>query len=144
MYLRACGLGYSRMCALRGPGDTLHHMLVLPQLRLALFGGHDPHAHRLVIGAAGQQRAVLIGPDHTNPLSVTCERLHAVTEARRRRSLYIHTSICFALDCLSAFFTNANIQSLLKGIIWPVLLTQWPLPTSSSSYPWKQTLCGHR
>lgn len=142
MYLGACGLRYSGMCTLRGPGDALHHMLVLPQLRLALFGGHNPHAHCLVIGAAGQQCAVLIGPDHTNPLSVTRERLHAVTETRQRRSLYIRTM--FVLLWAVCLLTLQMQCDLLKGIIWPVLLTQWPLPTSSWSYPWKQTLCGHR
>lgn len=87
MYLRACSLRYGGVCTFRGPRNALHHMLVLPQLGLTLLGSHHPHAHRLVIRAAGQQCAVLIGPDHTHPLPVTRERLHTVTEARWRASL---------------------------------------------------------
>lgn len=66
------------MGALGGPGDALHHVLVLPQLGFALLRGDHPHAHRLVIGAAGEQRAVLVGTDHPHPLPVACERLHTV------------------------------------------------------------------
>ena len=77
-HLWAGGLLDGGVCALRGPGDALHHVLVLPQLRLALFGGHHPHAHRLVVRGAGDQRAVLVRPHHAHPLSVAGERLHTV------------------------------------------------------------------
>ncbi len=83
LYLGACGFLDGGVGALWCPGDALHHMFVLPQLSLALFGGHDPHAHRLVVGAAGDQRAVLIGPDHTDPLPVAREGLHTVANARK-------------------------------------------------------------
>ena len=80
MYLRARGLHDAGVGALGGPGDALHHVLVLPQLGFALFGRHGPHAHSLVIGAAGDQRAVLVGPHHAHPLPVACEGLHAVSD----------------------------------------------------------------
>lgn len=54
-------------------------MFVLPQLRLAFFGGHDPNTDRLIVGAAGDQRAVLVGPHHTNPLPVARKGLHTVS-----------------------------------------------------------------
>lgn len=66
------------MCILRGPGDALHHMFVLPQLSFALLGGHHPDAHRLVVGAACDQGAVLVGTHHSDPLPVAGEGLHAV------------------------------------------------------------------
>lgn len=62
-------------------------MLVLPKLSFALLGGSDPHAHCLVIGAAGQQRAVLIGPHHPHPFPVARKRLHAVTTRAQKTSL---------------------------------------------------------
>lgn len=69
------------MSALWGPGNALHHVLVFPQLGFALFGSHHPHAHSLVIGAAGDERAVLVGPHHADPLPVAREGLHAVAGA---------------------------------------------------------------
>lgn len=72
------------MSAFWRPGDALHHVFVLPQLRFALFGSHHPHAHGLVIGAAGDERAVLVGPHHADPLPVAREGLHAVAEAQKR------------------------------------------------------------
>lgn len=54
-------------------------MLVLSELGFALLCGHHPDAHRLVVGAAGDQGAVLVGPHHAHPLSVPRESLHAVT-----------------------------------------------------------------
>lgn len=77
-HLWACGFQDGGMSVLRGPGDTLHHMFVLPQLRFALLGGHHPDTHCLVVGAAGDQRAVLVGTHHSDPLPVACERLHTV------------------------------------------------------------------
>lgn len=59
-------------------------MLMLPQLSLALFGSHDPHTHRLVVGATGNQCTVLVGPHHTDPLPVACEGLHAVADAQKK------------------------------------------------------------
>lgn len=82
-YLRACGVLDGGVCTLWCPGDALHHMFVLPQLSLALFGGHDPHTHRLVVGAAGNQCAVLVGPHHTDPLPVACEGLHTVANGQK-------------------------------------------------------------
>lgn len=77
-YLRAGGLQDGGVGALGSPGDALHNMFVLPQLGFALLGGHHPHTHRLVIGATGDQRAVLVGTDHPHPLPVACECLHTV------------------------------------------------------------------
>ena len=82
MYLGASGLQDGGVGAVRGPGDALHHVLVLSQLRLALLGGRHPHAHRLVVGAAGDQRTVLVGPNHAHPLSVARKRLHAIPGGR--------------------------------------------------------------
>lgn len=59
-------------------------MFVLPQLSLAFFGGHYPHADCLVVGAAGDQRAVLVGSYHTDPLPVACEGLHAVANGQKK------------------------------------------------------------
>ena len=56
-------------------------MFMLPQFSLAFFGSHNPNAHCLVIGAAGNQCAVLVGPHHTDPLPMACEGLHTVAEA---------------------------------------------------------------
>lgn len=66
------------MSALWCPGNALHHVFVLPQLSFALFGSHHPHAHSLVIGATGNECAVLVGPHHADPLPVACEGLHTV------------------------------------------------------------------
>ena len=79
-YLGAGGLHDAWVGALGGPGDALHHMLMLPQLGLALFGRHNPHAHGLVVGAAGDQRAVRVGPHHAHPLPVAGEGLHTVPD----------------------------------------------------------------
>lgn len=68
------------MSGIGGPGDTLHHVFVLSQLSLTLLGGGHPHTHRLVVGAAGDQGAVLVGPDHPHPLPVARERLHTVAD----------------------------------------------------------------
>lgn len=82
-YLRAGGILDGGVGALWCPGDALHHMLMLPQLSLALFGSHNPHTHRLVIGATGNQCAILVGPYHTDPLPVACERLHTVADIQK-------------------------------------------------------------
>lgn len=89
VYLGACGVLDGGVGALWRPGDALHHVLVLPQLRLAVFGGHDPHTHRLVVGAAGDQRAVLIGPNHADPLPVACEGLHAVANRQKKQRSHL-------------------------------------------------------
>lgn len=84
LYLGARGILDGGVGALWGPGDALHHVLVLPQLSLALFGSHHPHAHRLVVGAAGQQRAVLVGPHHPDPLPVAGEGFYAVANCKEK------------------------------------------------------------
>lgn len=66
------------MSAVRGPRDALYHMFMLPQLRFALLRGDHPDTHRLVVGAAGNQRAVLVGTHHPHPLPVAGECLHTV------------------------------------------------------------------
>lgn len=83
-YLRACGILDGGVGTLWCPGDAFHHMFMLPQLSLALFGRHDPHTHRLIVGAAGNQCAVLVGPHHTDPLPVACEGLHTVANAKKK------------------------------------------------------------
>lgn len=83
-YLRACGILDGGMSAFWCPGNALHYMFVFPELSFTLFGSHDPHAHSLVIGATGNECAVLVRPHHTNPLSVACEGLHTVADAQER------------------------------------------------------------
>jgi len=101
LYLGAGGVLDGGVGALRRPGDALHHVLVLPELRLAVFGGHDPHAHRLVVGAAGDQRAVLVGPHHADPLPVAREGLNAVAAKKNterqtgNESQWIHRKSSF-------------------------------------------------
>lgn len=82
-YLGACGIKYGGVSTLWCPGNALHHVLVLSEFSLALFGCHDPHTHRLVIRATGNQSAVLVGPHHTNPLPVARESLHTVTNGQK-------------------------------------------------------------
>lgn len=77
--LWSCSFWYGGVGALRGPGNALYHMLVLSELSFAFLCRHHPHAHRLVVGAAGNQGAVLVGPHHAHPFSVPRESLHAVT-----------------------------------------------------------------
>lgn len=77
-HLWACGLQDGGVSIVRGPSDALHHMFVLPQLGFALFGGDNPDTHRLVVRAAGNQRAVLVWTHHPHPLPVAGERLHTV------------------------------------------------------------------
>lgn len=77
-YLWACGLQDGGVSTLRGPGNTLYHMFMLPQLSFALLRGNHPDTHCLVVRAAGNQWAILVGTHHPHPLPVACKRLHAV------------------------------------------------------------------
>ena len=53
---------------LRGPGDTLHHVVVVSHLHLDVLPPGLPDPDRLVVGAAGQQVAVQRHPHHPHPL----------------------------------------------------------------------------
>ena len=64
---------------IRHPRDTLDDVFVLAQLGFALAGSNDPHADRLIIGAAGNQRAISRHSHHAHPLVVPDERLHTVS-----------------------------------------------------------------
>lgn len=113
------------MSALWRPGNALHHMFMFPQLSFALFGSHDPHAHRLVVGATGDEGAVLVGPHHADPLPVACEGLHAVAEAQRR-----------------AYVTVSSRKAKVRGAAPSRVRTQLPLPTFSWFCPLRRKQCG--
>lgn len=89
-YLGASGILNGGVGALWCPRDTFHHMFVLPQLSLTLFGRYDPHTHGLVVGAASNQCAVLVGPHHTDPLPVACEGLHTVSGEWKTQGCHHH------------------------------------------------------
>lgn len=83
-------------------------MLVLSELSFALLCRYHPHAHRLVVGAAGNQGAVLVGPHHAHPFSVPRESLHAVTVQKdtaalthQPKILYMHPGNSRMLNLLS-------------------------------------------
>lgn len=85
-------------------------MLVLPQLGFALLGGSDPHAHRLVVGAAGQQRAVLVGPHHPHPLPVARERLHTVTTNADAEDFSVNSSNTVRLGCFIQYLNQTLVH----------------------------------
>lgn len=136
LYLWACGVLDGWVGALWCPGDALHHMFVLSQFSLALFGGHNPHAHCLVVGAAGDQCAILVGPHHADPLPVACEGLHTVADAQNQKNKKKQKGVIM----LSEWNNRSRFNRAVIGMSTRVR-TQLPPPTFLWFCPSRQKRC---